>query len=90
MKLAVLDDNLFVRTYSGEIRPISSTFSRFVEAVARSGTFEHVRYIIPVRQLRSWEVEPALDPVDESAVEVIATTFFSGIDEYLLREQVRR
>ncbi len=85
IRLAVLDDGLFVRTYAGEIRPLSATFNRFVEAVARSGQFEHVRYVVPVRHLRIWEVEPALEPVDESAVEIVPTTFFSGIADYLMR-----
>ena len=85
IRLAVLDDGLFVRTYSGEIRPISATFNRFVEAVARTGAFEHVRYVVPVRNLRIWELEPALDPVDESVLEVVPTAFFSGIADYLLR-----
>lgn len=85
IRLAVLDDGLFVRTYAGEVRPLSATFHRFVEAVARSGQFERVRYIVPVRHLRIWEVEPALEPVDESALEIVPTTFFTGIADYLLR-----
>ena len=83
--LTVLDDGLFVRTYAHEIRPQSATFHRFVEAVARTGAFAKVRYLIPVRHLRIWEVEPPFDPVDESVVEVVPTTYFSGIADYLLR-----
>lgn len=85
LRLAVLDDGLFVRTYAGELRPLSATFNRFVEAVARTGQFEDVRYIVPVRHLRIWEVEPALDPVDESLLEIVPTSFFSGIADYLVR-----
>ncbi|MDP8904250.1 MAG: glycosyltransferase [Chloroflexota bacterium] len=85
IRLTILDDGLFVRTYAGELRPVAATFHRFVEAVARAGPFERVRYVVPVRQLRIWEVEPALDPVDESVVEVVPTTFFSGLADYLLR-----
>jgi glycosyltransferase involved in cell wall biosynthesis len=81
----VLDDGLFVHTQVDDIRPLSATFNRFVEAVARTGAFERVRYIVPVRELRIYEVEPAHDPIDESALEVIPTTFFSGIGDYLLR-----
>ncbi len=84
-RLVVLDDGLFVRTQLDDVRPLSATFNRFVEAVARTGEFESVRYLVPVRELRIWEVEPALDPIDESAVEVVPTTFFSGIADYLLR-----
>ncbi len=84
-RLVVLDDGLFVRTQLHDIRPLLATFNRFVEAVARTGEFERVRYLVPVRELRIWEVEPALDPIDESAVEVVPTTFFSGIADYLMR-----
>jgi len=85
IRLAVLDDGLFVRTYAREIRPLAATFNRFVEAVARRGRFERVRYLVPLRTLRIWEVEPSLAPVDESILEIIPTTFFSGISDYLLR-----
>ena len=84
-RLAVLDDGPFVRTHSGELRPVAATFNRFVEAVARTGAFGRVRYIVPVRDLRIWELEPALDPVDEGLLEVVPTTSFSGIADYLLR-----
>ena len=85
IRLTVLDDGLFVRTNAGEVRPLAATFHRFVEAVARSGTFARVSYVVPVRDLRIWEVEPALDPVDESVLEIVPTTFFTGIADYLLR-----
>lgn len=85
VRLAVLDDGSFVRTYAGELRPLSARFNRFVEAVARSGQFVDVRYIVPVRHLRIWEVEPPIDAVDESALEVVPTSFVSGRADYLLR-----
>jgi glycosyltransferase involved in cell wall biosynthesis len=85
LRLTVLDDGLFVRTYADEVRPQSATFHRFVEAVARVGPFGQVRYVVPVRKLRIWEVEPALDPVDESVLEVVPTASFSGIADYILR-----
>jgi glycosyltransferase involved in cell wall biosynthesis len=84
-RLAVLDDNQFVRTQTGELRPQSATFHRFVEAVAATGEFERVRYIVPVRRLREWEVEPALDPVDESLLHVVPTASFGGIADYVIR-----
>jgi hypothetical protein len=73
VRLAVLDVGSFVRTSAGELRPESDRFNRFVEAVARSGTFAEVRYIVPVRHLRIWEVEPPFDPVDESALKIAPT-----------------
>jgi len=85
IRLAVLDDGLFVRTHAGEVRPLSATFNRFVEAVARNGAFERVRYIVPVRQLRHAETEPTLEPIDEQHLEIVPTAFFSGIADYLLR-----
>jgi glycosyltransferase involved in cell wall biosynthesis len=84
-RLAVLDDNLYVRTQTGEVRPLSATFNRFVQAVAETGEFERVRYIVPVRRLREWEVEPALEAVDESLLEIVPTAWFSGISDYVLR-----
>lgn len=85
IRLAVLDDGLFVRTMSGEVRPIAATFNRFVEAVAREGPWERVRYMIPVRDLRAGQAQPGLDPVDESLLEIVPTAFFSGIEDYLVR-----
>src|SRR5205809_2003608 len=85
IRLAVLDDGLFVRDPSGGTRPVAATFHRFVEAVARTGAFAGARYIVPVRDLRIWEVEPSLDPVDESLLEIVPTAFFAGIADYLFR-----
>lgn len=85
VRLAVLDDGLFVRTGAGDVRPLSATFNRYVEAVARSGAFGRVRYLVPVRDLRAGEAQPPLDPVDESVLEIVPTAFFGGIADYLLR-----
>ena len=85
IRLSVLDDGLFVRTDAGDVRPLSATFNRFVEGVARSGQFRRVRYIVPVRPLQTGEVEPAVDPVDQKVLEIVPTTFFAGIADYLLR-----
>ena len=83
--LAVLDDGQFVRTYSGSIHPVAATFHRFVEAVARSGHFGHVRYVVPVRSLRIWEDDPRLPAVDQDVLEVVPTAPFGGIADYLVR-----
>lgn len=83
--MAVLDDNLFVRTANNQVRPLTATFHRFVETVARTGRFEPVRYLAPVRRLQVGEAEPSLAPIDEAALELIPTTYFSGIGDYLLR-----
>ena len=85
LRLAVLDDNLFVRTRAGQIRPVAATFHSFVEAVARCGQFERVRYLAPVRRLGAAESEPPLGPVDESIIEVVPTASFGGIADYLIR-----
>lgn len=37
IRLAVLDDGLFVRTSADTIHPVSATFHRFVEAVVGAG-----------------------------------------------------
>jgi glycosyltransferase involved in cell wall biosynthesis len=85
VRLAVLDDNQYVRSYAHETRPVSSTFNQFVEAVGRSPRVDRVNYLIPVRNLRIWEVEPALEAVDESIVDIVRTHPFDGITDYLLR-----
>lgn len=80
VRLAVLDDGQFVRNSAGEVRPVAATFNRFVEAVARSGQFGTVRYLVPV----GWG-DSMLDPVDESVLEVVPTAPFRGIADYLVR-----
>lgn len=85
LRLAVVDDGQFVRTYAGTVHPVAATFHRFVEAVCRSGTFGQVRYIVPVRNLRIWEDDPQLPAVDQSVVELVPTAPFDGIADYLLR-----
>jgi hypothetical protein len=85
IRLAVLDDGLFVRTAQGTVHPVAATFSRFVEAVARNASFGRTRYIVPVRALSPGEQQPVLPPVDESVLEIVPTTSFSGIADYLVR-----
>lgn len=85
VRLVVLDDSQYVRTYAGDTRPVATRFNQFVEAIARSPRFSHVRLLAPVRRLRIWEVDPALEPVDESAVEIVRTEAFRGAGDYLLR-----
>ncbi len=85
IRLAVLDDGQFVRTYAGTVHPTAATFHRFVEAVGRAGAFAQVRYMVPVRGLRIWENDPVLPEVDQSALELVPTASFAGIADYLLR-----
>jgi glycosyltransferase involved in cell wall biosynthesis len=84
IRLVVLDDNLYVRTPNG-IRPRSALFHRFVEAVARTGTFERVGYLAPVRDLRPGEPEPAGQALDERVLDVTPLEYFSGIADYTAR-----
>jgi len=83
--LAVLDDSQFVRTYSGSVHPVAANFHRFVEAVARTGHFGRVRYLVPVRSLRIWEDDPRLPAVDQDVLEVVPTAPFGGSLDYLMR-----
>jgi len=85
IRVVVLDDNHYVRTYAQETRPVSATFNQFVEAVARSPRVGRVSYLVPVRHLRIWEVEPALDPVDESLLDTVPMAPFGGIADRVLR-----
>jgi len=84
LRLAILDDNPFVRTPEG-VRPRAATFHRFAEAVAEVGPFASVAYCIPVASLRPGEPAPALRPVDERHLRVVATAPFPGAAGYLAR-----
>lgn len=85
IRLAVLDDGLFVRTDTGTVHPMAATFHRFVETVAGVGGFARTRYLIPVRQLRDGEAQPILNAVNEELLEIVPTAWFSGIADYLAR-----
>jgi glycosyltransferase involved in cell wall biosynthesis len=85
VRLAVLDDGIFLRTAEGSIHPAAATFHRFVEAVASSGSFERVRYMVPVRRLGPNEPAPILPAVNEQLLEVVPTAPFRGIADYVLR-----
>jgi glycosyltransferase involved in cell wall biosynthesis len=83
IRLAILDDNPFVRLANGEIRPRAALFHRFAEAVVAAGPFEPARYLIPVADLSSGEAEPSLGPVDQDRLRVVPTASFEGIAGYL-------
>ncbi len=85
VRLAVLDDNPFLRTPEGTVHPAAATFHRFAEAVVRAGPFGQARYLIPVRQLRSGEPAPGLGPVDQTVLRIEATTPYAGAADYLRR-----
>lgn len=67
------------------MRALSSTFHRFVDTVARSGVFGRVRYLAPVRRADERRVQEVLERLDQSVLELVPTTYFSGIADYLLR-----
>ena len=85
VRLAVLDDEAFVRTPEGTHHPVAATFHHFVEAVVREGQFARASYMIPVRRLRPGDPRPALPAIDEQLLDVVATAPFRGIADYVLR-----
>jgi glycosyltransferase involved in cell wall biosynthesis len=85
IRLAILDDNPFVRGADGAVRPIAATFHRFAEAVVAAGPFERADYLIPVSTLKADEAPSGSRPVDEERLRVVATAPFRGIAGYLSR-----
>jgi glycosyltransferase involved in cell wall biosynthesis len=83
IRLAILDDNPFVRLPDGEVRPRAALFHRFAEAVVAAGPFEPATYLIPVADLSSGETAPPLGPVDQHRLHVAPTAPFEGIAGYL-------
>lgn len=85
VRLAVLDDGLFVRTPGGSVHPTAATFHRFVETVAREGRFAAARYVVPIRHLGPGDTPPALPAVDRELLDIVPTAPFAGIADYVLR-----
>jgi glycosyltransferase involved in cell wall biosynthesis len=86
VRLAILDDGLFVRTPAGTVHSVAATFHRFVEAVVRTGPFGgRARYVVPVRQMAADEPPPALPAVDQRLLEIVPTAPFRGIADYVAR-----
>jgi glycosyltransferase involved in cell wall biosynthesis len=85
IRLAILDDNPFVRAPSGEIHPRAALFHRFAEAVVATGPFEPATYLIPVADAPAEGAVPPLGPVDQRRLHVVPTTPFNGIAGYIRR-----
>lgn len=85
IRLAILDDNPFVRLPDGEIRPRAALFHLFAEEVIRRGPFATADYLVPVAGLRPGEEPPTLDAVDRTRLRVVATRSFRGIADYVAR-----
>lgn len=85
IRLAVLDDNPFVRDADGRVHPAAALFSRFVETVVAVGPFEPAIYLAPVRDLGTDDPPPALVSVDARFLRVTPTAPFDGIAGYLPR-----
>jgi glycosyltransferase involved in cell wall biosynthesis len=83
IRLAILDDNPFVRTADGSVHPVAALFHRFVEAVVAAGPFAAAAYLAPVRDLAGGAPEPRLGPVDARRLTVVATAPFEGIAGYV-------
>ena len=88
IRLAILDDNPFVRLPDGDVRPRASLFHLFVEAVIRNGPFAPADYLVPVAELGPGEQPPGLDAIDESCLRVVATRPFRGIADYVAHAPV--
>lgn len=85
VRLAIVDDNPFMRAPDGRIRPRAATFHRFAEAVVRAGPFGRARYVIPVRQPGLHDAPEARPAVDEDLLEVVPSEPFADAADYLKR-----
>jgi len=83
IRLAILDDNPFVRTADGGVHPVAALFHRFAEAVVAAGSFATATYLIPVRDLPSGAAAPALPALDATRLTVVPTASFDGIAGYV-------
>jgi glycosyltransferase involved in cell wall biosynthesis len=88
VRLAILDDNPFVRLPNGDIRPRAALFHRFAEAVVARGGLGAADYLIPVADLAAGEPEPPLRPIDPTHLRVVPTAPFRGIAGYLRRAPI--
>ncbi len=83
LRLAILDDNPFVRLADGSIRPRAATFHRFAEAVVAAGPFDPATYMVPVADLAPGEPEPDRSSIDPARLRVVPTAPFNGVAGYL-------
>jgi glycosyltransferase involved in cell wall biosynthesis len=80
LRLAILDDNPFVRHAGGAVAPRSATFHRFAEAVVAVGPFKPARYLVPVRTVET--SQDATSAIDAERLHVVETAPFDGIAGY--------
>jgi glycosyltransferase involved in cell wall biosynthesis len=83
IRLAIVDDNPFVRTGDGAIHPVAALFHRFAEAVVEAGPFAPATYLVPVRDLAPASPTPRLGAVDTERLTVVQTAPFDGIAGYV-------
>jgi phosphatidyl-myo-inositol dimannoside synthase len=83
IRLAIVDDNPFVRTADGTVHPVAALFHRFAEAVVATGPFAPATYLVPVRDLAPGTPTPRLGAVDASRLTVVPTAPFDGIAGYI-------
>ena len=83
VRLAVLDDNPFVRGPDGDVRPQAAVFHRFAAAVVAAGDLPAAAYLVPVRPQAAGEPTSTMAPIDGACLRVIPTTPFEGIAGYL-------
>lgn len=83
VRLAVLDDNPFVRDASGAVRPRAALFHRFAAAVVARGGLPPATYLAPVGDLTDGASPPTLDAIDPACLRIVPTAPFAGIAGYL-------
>jgi len=83
IRLAILDDNPFVREPDGTVRPQAALFHRFAAAVVAVGGLPPASYLAPIRDLDDGARSSPHAPVDAAHLRMIATEPFDGIAGYL-------
>jgi glycosyltransferase involved in cell wall biosynthesis len=85
IRLAIVDDNPFVRGPDGVVRSPTAMFHAFVATVVRRGPFASATYLVPVRDAATvGEAEDGTD-VDTATLTLVPTAPFDGIAGYVAR-----
>ena len=83
VRLAILDDNPFIRDHGGVVHPAAALFSRFAAAVVAEGSLAPAAYLAPVRDQGPDDPAPSLAPIDGAHLRLVPTAPFQGIAGYL-------
>lgn len=83
IRLAILDDNSFVRGSDSIVRSPTATFHEFAATVIRRGPFAPADYLAPVRPASEADIPGLGSALDGAVLRVVPTAPFDGIAAYV-------